>query len=152
MGRCPSSKFQYWGMWKIHAQQSNLHITLPCAKRKTIAPQKVHFKRESCVSLLPRHATVTRIFNVVNRGTKAGTLPPDLGFPFLSGFFVPGYGVPFLLRSGDLGYSVWFRTGVTNLFGNWELLLGTDSCEGLPIWYTYFWNKSCSICFQLCYH
>jgi len=27
-------------------------------------------------------------------------------------------------------------------FWNSELLLGTDSCEGLPVWYTHFWNKN----------
>jgi len=27
-------------------------------------------------------------------------------------------------------------------FWNWELLLGTDSCEGLPVWYTHFRHKN----------
>jgi len=27
-------------------------------------------------------------------------------------------------------------------FSNWGLLLGIDSCEGLPVWYTHFWNKN----------
>ena len=26
-------------------------------------------------------------------------------------------------------------------FWNWELIFGTDSCEGLPVWYTHFWIK-----------
>jgi len=43
------------------------------------------------------------------------------------------------------------QSRVTNLFWNWELLLGTDSCEGLPVWYTHFRNKNWSICLQLCY-
>ena len=27
-------------------------------------------------------------------------------------------------------------------FWNWELLLGTDSCEGLPVWCTHLWNNN----------
>ena len=27
-------------------------------------------------------------------------------------------------------------------FWNRKLLFGTDSCEGLPVWYTHFWNKN----------